>query len=275
MNAVLRTAMCIAALNSCGLRQETSLVKITNGKIVAEADFPAVVNLFRRIVDKQGKFLGGATCTATWIDDVTLITAAHCLGDEDSDSVGMMKDPQLIVFEIVDATTDPKLTKGITQASEAYRNKAWETNKGFNKYDLAILRMPPAQIGERPRQSISINHHLVTVGTSVQIIGYGFNNMSLFGKGGDDLKRIGNNRIDSAKNGFLNIVGKVKDSQGGPTGEKASAGNGDSGGPMLEDGRLIGVASGGGAEGVFARGESSYVDLNSPESKEFLARFGF
>ncbi|RZA25813.1 MAG: trypsin-like serine protease [Proteobacteria bacterium] len=267
--------VCLGLMSACGGSPQNSSSKITNGVLIEETEYPAVVNLLRRILDKNGKFMGAATCTASWIDDVTLITAAHCLGDEDSDSTGKMNNPNLVVFEITDHTTDPKLTRSVTEAVEAYRNKAWENKKGFNKFDLAIVRFPPARAGERPRGRLKINHFGASVGDAVQIMGYGYNNMALFGKGGDDKKRIGNNQIDSVKDGYLNISGVSKDNSGGATGEDSSAGNGDSGGPMLQNGELIGIASGGGTGGIFARGESSYVDLSSAESKEFLSRFGY
>jgi secreted trypsin-like serine protease len=265
----------LALVSACGSGPDASSTKITNGLLVDESEYPAVVNVLRRVLDKDGKFIGSATCTASWIDEVTLITAAHCLGDEDSDSKGQMIKPNIVVFVVTDHTTTPKLTKAVTTAVEAYRNKAWEKQKGYNKYDLALIRVPPARPGERPRGRLSINHSGVKVGDAVQIIGYGFNNMSFLGKGGDDKKRIGNNVIDSIRDGYLNISGVSKDKSGGATGEDSSAGNGDSGGPMIRDGQLVGIASGGGTGGLFSQGEASYVDLSSPESKEFLARFGY
>ncbi len=275
MKVALGIIACLAVVTGCRANTEASDVKITNGIVIPEGEQPAVVSLLRRILDDKGNYKGGATCTATWIDVNTLITAAHCLGDGESDSSGKMLSPQLVVFEILDPTSTPKLTATVTNIVEAYRNKKWEAKKGFNNFDLAILKTQPPRSNERPRGKILINHDGVAKGAAVEIIGYGFNNMSTFGKGGDDLKRIGNNVIASSGNGFLNIEGLIKDAANGPTGEKASAGNGDSGGPMLHDGQLIGVASGGGSGGLFARGEASYVDLRSQESKDFLSSFGY
>jgi hypothetical protein len=81
--------------------------------------------------------------------------------------------------------------------------------------------------------------------------------------------------VESLSDGMLNISGDAQDASGGATGDRVSAGDGDSGGPMVLDGDLIGVASAGGTSGIFGGGVASYIDLQTAESKAFLAKFKF
>jgi secreted trypsin-like serine protease len=263
----------LLALTACG-ENTTAELKVTNGQIIQESDRPEVVNLYRRVY-QNGQLKGGSTCTGTWIDTNTILTAAHCTGDGPSDADGKVSDAQIMVFEVTDHSTMPKQTKLITKVLEVYRNKQWEAKKGYNRYDLAILKTEDKKADERPRGEARISRVAPLKGEAIEIVGYGYYDMSTFGKKGDDQKRVGRNKIDSVSNGFINIAGEVKDKSGGATGEASSAGQGDSGGPMFRKGELIGVASGGGTGGLFGRGEASYVDLNSEDSKAFLARFGY
>jgi secreted trypsin-like serine protease len=262
-------------LGACGeAPQETGTLKITNGRVIEESQRPEVVNLYRRVY-QNGKLKGGATCTGTWIGENTILTAAHCTGDGPSETDGKVPGVEIMVFEVIDHTTTPKKTRLITPVVEVYRNSKWDAKKGFNRYDLAILKTAPQKSGERQRGLAKIGTEKPQKGDVIELVGYGYYDMSPFGKKGDDLKRVGTNTIAGIQNGFLNITGEIKNKNGGATGEHVSAGQGDSGGPMFHDGKLIGVASGGGSGGIFAKGEASYVDLNSEESQAFLARFGY
>lgn len=263
----------LLAAAGCGDKAMTDL-DVTNGTIIAESERPEVVNLYRRVYE-NGKLRGGSTCTGTWIGPNTILTAAHCTGDGPSDAAGRVQDAEITIFEVTDHATTPKQTRLVTKVLETWRQKQWEAKKGYNRYDLAILRTAEPSPGERPRVPARISKTPAQRGEAVEIVGYGYYDMSTFGKKGDDLKRVGRNTIASVGDGFIGIVGLVKNSSSTPSGENASAGNGDSGGPMFRQGELVGVASAGGTGGIFSRGEASYVDLNTPESKAFLARFGF
>lgn len=271
---VFASVLIVTACGSPSPRAQLWDLKVTNGRIVEESDYPQVVNLYRRVY-ANGQLQGGSTCTGTWIGPNTILTAAHCTGDGPSDADGLVQNIESMVFAITDHTSSPKKTQLITPVLSAYRNRQWETKKGYNRYDLAILTTAEAKEGERPRATMSLSKVQAAAGDAVEILGFGFYDMSTFGKKGDDHLRIGRNRLASVKDGFLNIRGEIKDQANGATGESASAGSGDSGGPILRAGQQIGVASGGGSSGIFNQGEASYVDLNSPESRAFLARFGY
>ncbi|MCX6130743.1 MAG: trypsin-like serine protease [Proteobacteria bacterium] len=244
---VFASVLFVTACGSPSPRAELWDLKVTNGRIVEESDYPQVVNLYRRVY-ANGQLQGGSTCTGTWIGPNTILTAAHCTGDGPSDADGLVQNIESMVFAITDHTSIPKKTQLITPVLSAYRN---------------------------PRAMMSLSKVQAAAGDAVEILGFGFYDMSTFGKKGDDHLRIGRNRLASVKDGFLNIRGEIKDQANGATGESASAGSGDSGGPILRAGQQIGVASGGGSSGIFNQGEASYVDLNSPESRAFLARFGY
>jgi secreted trypsin-like serine protease len=263
----------LLALTACGEATRSEL-KVTNGEIIQESDRPEVVNLYRRVY-QNGQLKGGSTCTGTWIGENTILTAAHCTGDGPSDADGKVSDAEIVVFEVTDHSTMPKKTALVTRVVEVYRNKQWEAKKGYNRYDLAILKTEDKAANERPRDEARLSRVAPLKGEAIEIVGYGYYDMSTFGKKGDDMKRVGRNKIADVSGGFINITGEVKDKTGGATGEAASAGQGDSGGPMFRQGEVIGVASGGGTGGLFARGEASYVDLNTSDSRAFLARFGY
>ncbi|MFW7380032.1 MAG: trypsin-like serine protease [Oligoflexus sp.] len=259
---------------SCGSSSfDHSDLDITNGLIIAEDEYPAVVNLYRRVY-KNGKLQGGSVCTGTWVAANTILTAAHCTGDGSSDANGKVSDLEMMVFEISNHDTMPKETRLISYVTEAYRLKQWEQKKGYNRYDLAILKTEEPKPGEKARSYLPISKTAAKAGDAIEIIGYGYYDMSMFGKKGDDKKRVGRNTVANVSGGFLNIKGELKNSSGGPTGENSSAGQGDSGGPMLLNGALVGIASGGGSSGIFPRGEASYVDLHSEESRLFLEKWG-
>ena len=275
VNKLVGIAFSGALFSACGQNSEThtSNLNITNGTIIEESDYPEVVNLYRRVY-VNGQLKGGATCTGTWVGENMILTAAHCTGEGPSSDEGEVLDLEMMVFEITDHDTMPKATRLVTRVVKAVRNKAWEQKKGFGPQDLAILMTEDRRSDERERGSIDIAKTPAIKGQQVSLIGYGYHDMGVFTKKGDDHKRIGENTIDTVANGMIEISGKLKDESGGATGLDSSAGQGDSGGPMLRDGLLIGVASGGGSGGLFPRGEASYVDLNSEISRQFLARFG-
>ncbi len=271
ISALICSSLFLAS--ACGDKNAAE-VKVTNGTVILESDRPEVVNIYRRVYE-NGKLQGGSACTGTWIGPNTILTAAHCTGEGPSDAEGRVQDVEIVVFEVTDHSTMPKKTRLVTKVLETWRQKQWEAKKGFNRYDLAILKTAEASEDERPRGQAKLSRVPAVSGEAIEILGYGYYDMSTFGKKGDDKKRVGRNTIAAVQDGFINIVGLVKNSSTGESGEKASAGNGDSGGPMFRNGELIGVASSGGSSGIFSRGEASYVDLNSSESKAFLARFDY
>ena len=267
----IRCLLFVSLMAGCGGSEQLASLEqeITNGVVVAGADYPSTVLLYRRILE-NGQFKGAATCTGTWISPHQILTAAHCTGEGVSDASGSVEALQMGVIEITDHTLLPKPTKMVAVVKAAYRDKRWEKKKGSNPYDLAILEMAEPKPDEPPRQPVRISGTGAKVGDPISIVGYGFNNMTTFGKGGDDLKRVGANTIDRKANGFLTISGTAGPGKG--DGKDSSAGNGDSGGPMFLGDALVGVASSGGTT-LFGPVESDYVDLHSTTAQEFLAGF--
>ncbi len=243
---------------------------ITNGIVLQETDAPSVVLLYRRVI-VNGQLQGASTCTGTWITPRKVLTAAHCTGDGPSDGEGKVQDLQMAIIEITDHTAKPKTTRAVAWVTQAIRNKLWEKKRGSNEYDLAILEMSDPQPGAPARVPVRMSEATAKRGDSISIVGYGFNNMSTFGRSGDDHKRLGRNTVAKVANGFLTIQGTTGPGIG--DGTNASAGNGDSGGPMFLGEALVGVASSGGSSGLLRSAEADYVDLHSANSKAFLSKF--
>lgn len=169
-----------------------------------------------------------------------------------------------------------KYIAAIAEAVTQYPGYDIQVGTGYN--DLAIVRFP-----EGTAPAVSELGLSPEVGTEFTIVGYG-NNDFTYGPSGELLKasgaltlRSGRNVIDNSDGNLLYFSGVSRASAKGlQPGTQVSAGQGDSGGPMFVDGKLVGVASGVGYGGKDPNGEaiavSAYIDLNSWTSREFLKR---
>ena len=119
------------------------------------------------------------------------------------------------------------------------------------------------------------------VGEAFTIVGYGNNmnfidNSGVLNGAGAGVKRAGSNRISKVSGGMISFAGLTGtvEIEGMEAGQYVSSGSGDSGGPMFVNDKLVGITSGGGLSQTQDGIEiaiSLYVDLNSPQSKQFLA----
>ena len=263
----------VSILVGCGYSPETlSELEIANGKVISESQYPAVVQLFRKVY-VNGRRKGAALCTGTWIAEDLILTAAHCTGDTISDDKGRIHNLEMYVVEVTDHQAKPKTSRLITTVTAAWREKSWEKTKGSNRFDLAILQTAPKRVSERSRRAAAISRLPVKRNSNVTLVGYGYHNITRLAGKGDDRKRVGYNTVDAVRRGFIEISGRSKDKVAGGDGQDANAGQGDSGGPLFHDGFIVGVASSGGTSGLFGKGSSSYVDLHSEASRAFLSNF--
>lgn len=264
--SLLAGAAALSLLSACGsqISSENSELSVTNGREIGEDEFASTVLLV-----SQTRY-GSSICTATFVNDRQAITASHCVVELSPASPEMY----YVRSDIVGGS--PRFTalaKAISYKAQA--RYSFNINNGVNKYDLAIVNFPAGTAPAAAR----IASQTPSVGSELVIVGYGNNENFIAANGsqggtGSGVKRVGTNEIALVEDGMLVFAGNPSSDDGAPQGEYVSSGSGDSGGPMFVNGELVGVTSGGGLaqlEDGSLISISRYVDLNSPESKAFLA----
>lgn len=252
----------VAGLGACGTPDDSSDLNITNGKNALAHEYPSVVTLY----DAKA----GGLCSGTFINETTVLTAAHCTMSYKIDSQGNVNG-KLAIINIVDSSKGEASL--IAESTSAVRNPLWDKSGGqVSPYDLALITFP-AGVSKAVSELATSR---VKPGDPLTIVGFGLNqttNMSDASSVG--VKRIGLNTISSVSGGFIQFKGANKTTKTDGSAKDSSASVGDSGGPLFVNGKLAGVTSGGGGGlGSIFTGKTTnlYVDLQSAESKAFLAK---
>ncbi len=210
-------------------------------------------------------FLGGFLCTGGLIDSTHVITAKHCTSGI---SVGLMT---TVFHDASNATT----SVGVTAKAEAPAGLVPNSKDGSDVAILTLASAAPAPI--TPLEFL----HKNPVGTNITTVGFGKNGLGGAGHGGsrDGLRWAATNVTDSfgaaldsngnpkantaniwntdfddgtAANNILSTVG----SSATPLTNEGTTAGGDSGGPLLVGGRIVGVLTGG------TTGNSVYGDVS-------------
>ena len=181
---------------------------ITNG--VRTDAMPAIVMLD---VGSQGSF-----CTGFFVSPTTLITAAHCV------------QPGAINGQLAVHGTG-------VQAIRAYHMGASGEDVSTVKGDFAVVTFPP---GAAPA-SLKIATRRPVAGDPITIIGYG--DTIVNASNSQQLKYSGQNKVYlTSGDGILTYGEDGKGITSAP-GTSSETGNGDSGGPVLINGSVVGSVS--------------------------------
>jgi secreted trypsin-like serine protease len=216
---------------------------IFNGTPTAE--FPAVVGV--SITNSDG---GRTVCTGTLITPTAVLTAAHCLAF----------DPVLVVVVVFPTAT----TRADYVASSFVSHPRFSLPR-VPVGDLAIvgLSTPVADVQPLPLVSRSPRPR-----TTATIVGYGEDGSGVF----DGRKRIGTVQLRRCPRG-LRVQGSVvrlgKALCWRPSFRTSDTCSGDSGGPLLVDGGVAGVTSGG-IGATACPGQLSF-DTNVARYREWIA----
>lgn len=243
---------------SCGKlqTQDQSSLKVTNGTEISNSEFPAVVLLYDEKV--------GSICTGTFVTETIVLTAAHCTMGGELGENGVV-DHELKIIEL--DKSEEKSAKLVATSSKVIRNPLWDAaGRNVNRYDLGLVFFEPG-VSKGIRR---ISRDPAEVGDEFTIVGFGLNTSNPSDSSSAGIKRKGVNLVSEVSGGFLQFVGKNKTTNG--DGSDVAAGSGDSGGPLLINGEIAGVTSGGGWGG-FGRTRSLYIDIHSDTSREFLSEY--
>ncbi len=190
--------------------------QITNGVTIEDDEMGYVVKVKAYFDGSHAQ-----SCTATFVSDSTLITAAHCI-----DSLGATTNR----VEITRGNGLGALSRLIFRHPEYYYRGALN--------DVAVIVFED----KTSDQWIPVANVYPRAGDAIELVGYGkFNHFER----GDGVKRKGTNQIELVNTRInFNAESKPSNATFGP-GENAGNSLGDSGGPMFDQvtGRLVGVAS--------------------------------
>jgi hypothetical protein len=243
---VVLAPLAAIGLGGCKTRlDDESRVKVVNGKALKETDFPAVIQI--------GFDLGGgalAMCSATWISDRTVLTAAHCIEGAD-------RSPSKV--SIVRGTG-----KGL-RASRAISHPTYRPNSGVG-HDIAVLVFKE----QSSKYYIPVALTQAKAGDPLTIIGFGkFDHLN--GKSGGT-KRMGTNKVSAIDyQGRVDFVGLVSPLNEKGTGESVTNSQGDSGGPMIIKSRVQGVSSSV-SKAANNKNTGHYESVRAPAIKDWLSK---
>lgn len=266
--------------------KRTGCLNIVNG--AATSDHSAVTLLLSR--DNKGKTF---SCTGTYVGPNTILTAAHCI------PVGMENDLRIFAAPQLDIGRTPEQTAAVFQSGIKPRKiivKSMDIVTGGGDTlsskqvfrDLALLILherinaPVYPMAKSPP----------TAGSEAILVGYGLK--TLTDHAATDSRKIrqyGRNRIQEYSTEKSAIVGASfpnairivgeSDEKGSPAEGRSLTGSGDSGGPLLVNHLVVGVASTGGETPAALPAElkkifpepygSVYATTYSDEAKTLLA----
>ncbi len=245
-NRLFYAAMAMAttvALSGCKARDESS-VKVYGG--VRTTDFPAVVTV-----------IGTGLCTGTFVSSTTLITAAHCIRHPQG-----AFSPGPYAQTVGQVSVIPRPGSSEIQATKVIHHGFIGVALGLAPnfstrpfIDVAIVVFPEntsddfIEIGTAPPK----------VGDPITYVGFGKTELE-----DNNFQTVGFKNVAENVLSEVTEIGQLFSS--GATGVR----HGDSGGPLLIGGKLVGVASMGAGDSV-ETAKSVHTSLFHPKNIELMA----
>ncbi len=235
-----------------------------------------VINALRSVIEVE--LPSGGSCTGTIVKNnpVTILTAHHCVRNEQA---GLA-----VKYKIGTTTIEAKASKVFTK-----RKVTWSQDQRPFKDDLALVVFEKSAVKglTYPIDPVSACPAVKDAGSEILSIGFGCNDVTTFVGESDPKKknctgagkqRWGNNNVLPGIEGLISFDGYKKDYfDGKKLGDKVGLGPGDSGGPHLVkvDGKyqIAGVSSyiRPTASKSFQMHGNAIVDLCEDTNKEFLS----
>lgn len=267
--------MCFISISCRHSRVADSDTKVVGGKQIGDGQTyfsPMDKSVYFMIMgtDNNGK-PSSSICTGTFIAHNLLLTAAHCL----TGNTYVLGHPSVRADGTLDVFVNPN-----TKALEAIKHPDYVGGRSHIeqwKYtDVGVIRFADqSQTPDRIAQLADPHSEKPRVGDRVTIIGYGRND--LIAEKGQNVKRMGTNKIDgiNLSSGRITIQGIGVEGMSASDSENAIVGQGDSGGPVYNSaGKVIGIVSTNNADEIRAlqtkNGRSDFVDVSFPKVRSFI-----
>uniref|UniRef100_W8CDY6 Serine protease SP24D n=1 Tax=Ceratitis capitata TaxID=7213 RepID=W8CDY6_CERCA len=220
----LTLLVCLGLMSSVSAMPQNQ-GRIVGGENAVEGAFPYQVSL---------RFSGSHICGASIISRQYVISAAHCVGDEDDDGNYFVYAASY--FSIRAGTTQRLMGGVVVQVTNIVVNE----NYGNFLHDLALLRLETPLIYSNNIKAIPLATTEVPTGGSVIISGWG----ALSTTGSSPTKLQWNTARALSRLQCLSSIGVASNALL-CLGHEANNGAcfGDSGGPAAYNGELVGVAS--------------------------------
>jgi hypothetical protein len=224
----LALGICASAFSSCTREATESHVNITNSILSTSTQFPSVVLI------KTGDG-SGETCTGTFIGSRTVLTAAHCLPNNQMKS-GL---PAGKISVFIGGSNGREVP-----ADGVYFPKwAGKMNMPIDGYDIAVITLREAAA---PAIS-AVGTKKVSIGESFMISGYGMlsHEKELYDADYNDNLELyyGRNQVLATNEHYIFAVGESDFEGGVASGLGSIIAPGDSGGPLFIDDKVVGTAS--------------------------------
>ena len=256
------SSIILSALTGCGSAPDrASHLHLTNSILAAEGEFPAVVLIAKKTEQ------GTRYCTATFVNDHQVVTAAHCLGEGGSAA-------DLYLLAAQGSTKSEPSWNPVAAALRAHVHPQFQFRQDtMSSYDLAVIDFPAGS----GAGTMQICRNGPSVNTPVTLVGFGgtesTSNGGLQSATSPSEERYGSNTVRTHTKGLVSFSGLPRSKDSYPLGEFVSSTAGDSGSPWLTGGQIVSITIGAEVKRLSQGQVLTYtyaVDLSQDEIRSFL-----